>query len=102
MRASISTLLSRASKIAVNSLEIQLQTSTKVVELTRTIGTMAEITKEATKMAAQVADVLEVAKTFQDDVNVIYGFAGDIRLLTTKAQGTCFLVYCSFKIDELS
>ena len=81
-------MLSQASKIAVSSLEIQLQTSTKVVELTKTLGTMAEITKEAAKVAAQVADVLEMIKTSQDNVDTMRSLADDVKLLTTRAQGT--------------
>ena len=82
----LSKLLSRTSKDAATTLEVQLDTSRKVLELTKDIGTMAESAKEASRLSGQIADITVLVNTFHDTSSRIEDLSSDVRALALMSQ----------------
>lgn len=82
-----SKLLSRASEDAATRLEVQLQTSQQVLELTKDVGTLAESAREASRVSLQIADILHLVNTFHGAAEAIQDVSKNVRALALDAQG---------------
>ena len=83
----LSDLLSQTSQNAVRSLELQLETSRKVLELTKNVGIMTASASEASRVSSQIAEILELVSTFQSTGNSIQSISDDVKALKMKSQG---------------
>ena len=82
-----SNLLAQTSKTATSSLEIQLDTSRKVLELTKDIAIMSAAAKEASRVSGQVSEILQLIGTLGGTTGAIESLTNDVRLLAVRSQG---------------
>ncbi len=83
----LSDLLSQTSQNAVQSLELQLYTSRKVLELTKNVRIMTASASEASRVSTQLAEILELVSTFQSTGSSIQCISDDIKTLKLRSQG---------------
>ena len=83
----LSELLSQTSQKAVQSLELQLNTSRKVLELTKNVRIMTASASEASRVSTQIAEILELVSTFQSTGSSIQRISDDVRTLNLRSQG---------------
>ncbi|KAM0793863.1 hypothetical protein BDR22DRAFT_877766 [Usnea florida] len=81
-------LLSQTSKDATTTLEVQLDISRKVLQLTKDIGMMAESAREASRLSSQIADINVLVNTFHDTSSRIQDISDDVRALALMSQQT--------------
>lgn len=84
---SLSKLLSQTSANVMSSLELQLYTSNKVLELTKDIGTMSASATEAAKVSTQVAQILQLISTFHGTTNAVQALSDNVGVLTLRSEG---------------
>ena len=80
-------MLSRSAEDASQSLEIQLQTAGKVLELTRDVGTMAESAKEAFKVYNQISEILRLVTDHTTILQTVQSISHGVSTLTMRSQG---------------
>ena len=80
-------MLSRSAEDASQSLEIQLQTAGKVLELTRDVGTMAESAKEAFKVYNQISEILRLVTDHTTILQTVQSISHGVSTLTVRSQG---------------
>ena len=83
----LSELLSQTSQKAVQSLELQLNTSRKVLELTKNVRVMTASASEASRVSTQIAEILELVSTFESTGGSIQRISNDVRTLNLRSQG---------------
>ena len=83
----LSELLSQTSQNAVQSLELQLNTSQKVLELTKNVGIMTASASEASRVSTQIAEILGLVSTFQSTGGSIQSISDDVKTLKLRSQG---------------
>ena len=83
----LSDLLSQTSQNAVQSLELQLYTSRKVLELTKNVRIMTASASEALRVSTQIAEILELVSTFQSSGGSIQRISDDVKTLNLRSQG---------------
>ena len=83
----LSDLLSQTSQNAVRSLELQLDTSRKVLELTKNVRIMTASASEASRISSQIAEILDLVSTFQSTGGSIQSISDDVKALNLRAQG---------------
>lgn len=71
----------------MTSLQVQLQTSEKVLELTRNVSTLTDCAKEASKVSLQIADILLLINDYHSTTDAIYDISNSIKVLRSDAQG---------------
>ena len=79
--------MSKASEIAVNSLQSQLETSVKVAELAKLVSTMTGVVTEASKASSQLEHILNYIHESKDAQSSVQDIATNVDLLAVKAQG---------------
>ena len=82
-----STILSRTSKDATQSLQTQLETAERVLQLTRDVGTLAESAKEAFKVSNQISEVLKLVTDYTTTVETVQSISRGISALAARSQG---------------
>ena len=82
-----SVLLSHSSADATKSLEIQLETAKRVLELTQDVGTMAECAKEAFKVTNQVSEILRLVSDYNTTVQTVQSLSRGVSALAARSQG---------------
>ena len=82
-----SDLLSQTSQNAVRSLALQLDTSRKVLELTKNVRIMTASASEASRLSTQIAEILELVSTFQSTGGSIQSISDNVKALNLRAQG---------------
>ena len=80
-------MLSQTSQNAVRSLELQLDTSRKVLELTKNVHIMTASASEASKVSSQIAEILELVSTFQSTGDSIQSISDDVKALNLRSEG---------------
>jgi len=88
-----SNLLSRTSADVTSSLELQLYTSKKVLDLTRDIGTMSASATEAFKVSTQVAQILQLISTFHGTTSALKTLSDNVGVLALRSDGRQFRPY---------
>ena len=83
----LSDLLSQTSQNAVRSLELQLDTSRKVLELTKNVRTMTASASEASRLSSHIAEILELVSTFQSTGGSIQSISDEVKVLHLRSQG---------------
>ena len=83
----ISNLLSQTSQKATSSLELQLHTARKVLELTRNVGTLSTAATEASKLSTQIVEILALVSTYRDTASTIDSISDNVRMLALESQG---------------
>lgn len=83
----VSDLLSQTSQNAVRSLELQLDTSRKVLELTKNVRIMTASAGEASRVSSQIAEILELVSTFHNTGGSIQSISDDVKALSMRSQG---------------
>ena len=83
----LSELLSQTSQNAVQSLELQLNTSRKVLELTKNVRIMTASASEASRVSTQIAEILELVSTFQSTGGSIQSISDGVKTLNLRSQG---------------
>lgn len=87
-----SALLASTSQHVSTSLEIQLDTSKRIYEMTKNIATMSASTKEAFRLSEQVAQMLQLISTFPDTVMQIQSLSSGVEALTVNSRGEALLI----------
>ena len=82
-----SKLLSQASDMAESSLEIQRKNAQKIVELSQTIASIKNTSHEASRVSAQLSDILYLIKGHTVNSSEMQLLTDRIDSLTVKAQG---------------
>ena len=82
-----SDLLSQTSQNAIRSLELQLDTSRKVLELTKNVHIMTASASEASRVSSQIVEILELVSTFQSTGDSIQSISDDVKVLNLRSQG---------------
>ena len=82
-----STILSRTSKDATQSLQIQLETAERVLQLTRDVGTLAEAAKEAFKVFNQISQVMKLVTDYTTTVETVESLSRGVSALAARSQG---------------
>ena len=82
-----SDLLSRSSEDATKSLQLQLETARKVLELTRDVGTLAEAAREASKVSDQLSDILRLISDYNTTLGTVHSLTQGVEALATRSQG---------------
>ena len=82
-----STILSRTAKDATQSLQTQLETAERVLELTRDVGTLAETAKAALKVSNQISEVLKLVTDYTTTVETVQSISRGISVLAARSQG---------------
>ena len=82
-----STILSRTSKDATQSLQTQLETAERVLQLTRDVGSLAESAKEAFKVSCQISKVLKLVNDDTTTVETVHSISRGISALAARSQG---------------
>lgn len=90
----LSNILSKTSENVSTSLELQLDTSRKVYDLTKNISTMAASAQEASKLSEQVIQILKLVSTFQSTTLKLEEVCHDLRSLTKNSQGKTIHISC--------
>ena len=85
-----STILSRASKDATQSLQTQLETAERVLQLTRDVGSLAESAKEAFKVSKQISEVLSFVTDYTTTVETVQSITRGISALAARSQGMIY------------
>lgn len=83
----LSDLLSQTSQNAVRSLELQLETSRKVLELTKNVRIMTASASEASRVSSQIAEILGLVSTFQSTESSIQSISDNVKALNIRSQG---------------
>ena len=83
----LSELLSQTSQKAVQSLELQLNTSRKVLELTKNVRVMTASASEASRVSTQISEILELVRAFESTGGSIQRISDDVRTLNLRSQG---------------
>jgi hypothetical protein len=84
---SISALLSQTSGDVSTSLEIQLDTSRKLFEMTKGMATMSIFAKEALRTSNQVGDILALVSSFSETGGHVENISRGIERLENRLQG---------------
>ena len=82
-----SELLSQTSATAESSLEIQCINSQKIVELSQTIASIKDISHDASRVSAQISDILGLIRDSTVSTSRIRHLTDSVDTLTLKAQG---------------
>jgi len=82
-----SALLSQTSGDVSTSLELQLETSRKLFEMTKDISTMSLFAKEAVRTSDQVQDILALVSSFSDTTVQVQGMVHGVQRLESRLQG---------------
>lgn len=82
-----SELLSQTSQNAVQSLELQLNTSRKILELTKNVRIMTASASEASRVSTQIAEILELVSAFQSTGVSVQSISEDVKTLRLRSQG---------------
>jgi hypothetical protein len=69
------------------SLELRLETSRKLFEMTKHISTMSTFATEAIRTADQIQDILMLLSSFSDTVVQIQDITRGVERLENKLQG---------------
>ena len=86
-RSLYSELLSQAFGMAESSLEIQRTNAQKIVELSETIASMKDTSHEASRVSAQLSDILYLIKGHAVNSTDMQLLTDGIDSLTVKARG---------------
>ena len=86
-RNMISKLLPQAATTSQDDLEVQRRNSVKIVELSQTVASMQNISREVLKISSQLVDILDLVHESQSSKSEVQTIAKDISILTKKALG---------------
>ena len=82
-----SNLLSRTSEDVTKTLELQLYTSRKVLDLTAEIGTLSTLATEALKSSTQIAQILQLISSFHNTSGALKSLSDNVDILASRSQG---------------
>lgn len=80
-------LLSQNTEAVLENLEIQKQTSFKVIEMTKSLGAFAMLTKEALTISTQLDHVVDFVKGINEKTESLYNLTEGVTILAVRAQG---------------
>lgn len=81
-----SALLSETAENVAASLRIQLETSKKVVEMTRQMATMTDLAKEANRVCERMSDILLTISSLSSTATQVDEISAGIQRLELASQ----------------
>lgn len=86
-KSNSSILLSQSSVNATKSLEVQLETARKVLQLTEDVGTMTELVKEALKVSNQVSEILRLVRDYTTTEETVKSLSRSLNEVAARSLG---------------
>ena len=74
-------------EVAASSLEIQLDTSQKILDMSKGISNMAVVEEEINKVSTRTRDILQLIQTLHGNSDVIEDLSKDVKTLAIRSRG---------------